>query len=195
MNMDYMGRAILIESQSMLTDLVDTKIGLSLFLGNSESVKKARGIISEILVEELLSGILNIIVLMDNEKNNLMGYAVIVSAADKYSPVFLQKIWVADEYRGQGLGRNLIKQIAAKSKAKINALVVGDSIGFFKRMGFKDRGFYGGIVTNNPKFSKLDGIYRGTALMTLNVSKKTGIGAFLLTDDDLSNISKALMGY
>lgn len=108
-----------------------------------------------------------------DETNKLMGYITIAKMSD--GTVEIINLFVKKEYRNQGLGTKLYKNLTSNKNVKKITLLSGlNSINFWEKKGFK--------VIN----SSLDHI------VMCNFKPKTGIIVFKLDDGDVDEVKKII---
>jgi len=90
-------------------------------------------------IKHLISGSLAFAVVVDSSSGKAIGMGRILS--DGVSDAYIQDLVILDEYRGQGLGKKLVKKLIKYCKSKeinwIALIAEPNQDGFYKELGFK----------------------------------------------------------
>lgn len=115
------------------------------------------------------------------QDRTLYGYALVFAQPNApHLPVYLHKIFVMEQYRGQGLGRQMMESMMDAFGA-IALLCPPDKVGFYKRLGFVAMEY---DRPQDANFRLSQHLYSDLVLMTNNI--EAGMAPFfLLNDNDL----------
>lgn len=183
MNVDYYIQEILeLEAKGILNDIILTPY---MFLRAMElderKYKDAIDYIKNILQECYDSG--NLKVAISHNDTNLQGYALLF-VVPNYKITYLQKIFVKERYREQGLGTNILQSLV-KSSDPIALLCSKEHQNFYRRNGFHYcQQFH---VANGANFELSEDLYSDLSIFSNSV-KNLEPPIFLLNDNDLKTI-------
>lgn len=115
------------------------------------------------------------------ENRILYGYALVFAEPNAPElPVYLHKIFVMEQYRGQGLGRQLMEAML-ETFGSMTLLCPADKVSFYASLGFVEQGY---SRTQDPNFKLSKHLYSELVLMT-NAPDAGMASLFLLNDKDL----------
>lgn len=173
------------EAQGILRDLaVSPRLTGMFWFMDEEGHQKAIKYIASILNECHHLGHLQTIVLSDEERQSLCGYALLFSLPLPETPKYLQKIYIKEEFRGGGLGSLLLNQLT-EAEPNITLLSSSKNIKFYEKNGFQLLGDF--TVPKNDKFSFSQGLYSELYIMSTH-SESQAAPIFLINDDDIKHI-------
>lgn len=111
----------------------------------------------------------------------LYGYAMVFAQPNApHMPVYLHKIFVMEQFRGQGLGRQMMESLADEFGA-IALLCPFDKIGFYEALEFEQMEYE---RPQDENFRLSQSLYNDLVLMT-NKAEAGSAPFFLLNDNDL----------
>lgn len=135
--------------------------------------------VADIFKEIYLQGGLKVVGMVQN--GTLFAYALVfVQPNSPHMPVYLHKIFVMKQYRGQGIGRQMMESMMGEFGA-IALLCPFNKIGFYQGLGFAEMGY---DRPNDENFRLSRHLYSDLALMTNN-TEAVKAPFFLLNDNDL----------
>lgn len=172
-----------IEAEGMLSDIIFSTFMASFLLDFNEDMhRKAIKYISDVLDECYKEGHLKVAI--QHEGETLCGFALLF-VHPNHSATYLHKIFVREEYRNNGLGTNILKNLIGTGSS-VNLLCSDDKFNFYEKNGFNYVSPFKVPESENFKLSK--GLYSGLAIMS---SSKDAIEApiFFLNDNDLKIIA------
>ena len=150
----------------------------SLALDEAKSLA-AVAFVANIFKEVYLQGGLKVVGMVQD--GMLFGYALVFAHPNApHMPVYLHKIFVMKQYRGQGLGRQLMESMMDAFGA-IALLCPIDKIGFYEGLGFVEMGY---DRPQDENFRLSQHLYSDLVLMTNNAEANMA-PFFLLNDNDL----------
>ncbi len=173
------------EARGILSDLAVSPrlIGMFWFMDEEGQQKAIKHIVS-ILNECHHLGHLQTLILSDEERQSLCGYALLFSLPLPEAPKYLQKIYLKEEFRGGGLGSLLLNQLK-EAEPNITLLSSSKNIKFYEKNGFQLLGDF--TVPKNDNFSFSQGLYSDLYVMSTH-SESQAAPIFLINDDDIKHI-------
>ncbi|KAB7660445.1 GNAT family N-acetyltransferase [Plesiomonas shigelloides] len=172
-----------LEAVGMLSDLALRPNLFLDFLSFEElNRKNAIAYIKSVLAECYKCGHLRVAISHQDEE--LYGYAMMFTLPDPKYPKYLHKIYVKEQYRGHGLGSQILKAFS-ENEPRISLLCPEDKISFYEKHGFHLVQEYG--IPENENFLLSKGLYSGLYLMN-NHTETLGAPIFLLNDRDIIKI-------
>ncbi|EHK2845783.1 GNAT family N-acetyltransferase [Escherichia coli] len=177
------------EANGILQDLAYTPslMGLMMF-PTEEELKEARSYIINVFEECYRAGHLRIMGFTNEE--NLFGYALIFGHPSGNFPLYCHKIYVYEQYRGNGLGSNILAEILAFPN-EVALICQSDLVPFYESAGMHFKGNY--TTPSVANFKKTRGMYEGLCLMsTEKNANSNGVPIFMLNDNDIDNIIQAI---
>lgn len=172
-----------LESAGMLSDLALSPSLFTHFIAFDEHDReKALSYIISVLDECYKAGHLRIAI--SHIDQELYGYAMLFVYPDPKLPKYLHKIYVKEEYRGHGLGEQILTSLA-ENEPKICLLCPSDKVAFYKKYGFHFTQIFHIPESDNFHLSK--GLYTELCVMN-NHNETLGAPIFLLNDKDIKII-------
>lgn len=111
----------------------------------------------------------------------LYGYALVFAEPNApHLPVYLHKIFVMEQYRGQGLGRQMMESML-EYFGSMMLFCPTSKVNFYERLGFVEQEY---SRPQDPKFNLSQHLYSDLVLMTNNADADMA-PLFLLNDNDL----------
>lgn len=170
-----------LESNGILSDLFFSPHLFTHFLDFDESrKKKALEYITSVLKQCYSLGQLQVAASYGDDE--LYGYAMIFTAPQL--PKYIHKIFVKEEFRGHGIGSQIISSIT-ETNEDFCLLCPSDTVKFYEKYNFEYMQQFDMPEGENFKLSR--GLYLGLCLMT-NYKKEVGAPIFLLNDQDIKKI-------
>lgn len=172
------------EAQGILSDLAMQPAILShaMFMEEKDrdhAIEYIRSIFYECIQENSL-----FVPTLHDDDGNLCGYALVFTHPDPDMPRYLHKIYVKEQYRGQGMGRKILECVQ-ENASRISLICQSDKISFYEKYGFQYIGDY--EVPDSPYFSFSKDLYKGLSMMK-NYNETLPIPIFHLNDNDIKNI-------
>lgn len=172
-----------LESKGILADLSSCPELFTQFLGFDESqVKGGISYVAEVLKECFDAGHLKVAMVQND--GQLYGYALVFILSTPSYPAYLQKVFVKEAYRNNGIGSGLLNTII-ESVGNIALLCPSDKVSFYEKNGFNYCQSYKTPDSENFRFSKW--LYRDLVLMS-NCPNSFSAPIFLLNDQDINAI-------
>ncbi|WP_439503879.1 GNAT family N-acetyltransferase [Methylophaga sp.] len=171
-----------LESAGMLSDLAISPGLLFHFMDFDEfHHAKALAYIKSVFVECYEHG--HIKVAVSNSSEELHGYALLFVHPEPKYPNYLHKIYVKEQFRGNGLGSQILSLITKNSEVCL--LSPNRKISFYERFGYEFVQYFDVPESENFQLSK--GLYTDLCVMK-NYPGELGAPIFLLNDKDIGNI-------
>lgn len=171
------------EAEGMLSDIMFSTFMASFLLDFNEDMhKKAIKYISDVLDECYKKGHLKVAI--QHEGETLYGFALLF-VHPNHSTTYLHKIFVREEYRNNGLGTNILKNLIGTGNS-VNLLCSDDKFNFYEKNGFNYVSPF--KVPESENFKLSQGLYSGLALMSSS-KEAIGVPIFFLNDNDLKIIA------
>ncbi|BCV37519.1 hypothetical protein TUM17377_28470 [Shewanella chilikensis] len=172
-----------LESTGMLSDLALSPSLFTHFIAFEESDREnALSYIISVLDECYKSGHLRIAISHNDQE--LYGYAMLFVHPDPKFPKYLHKIYVKEEFRGHGIGEQILTSLA-ENEPKICLLCPSDKAAFYEKYGFHFTQPF--EVPNDENFQLSKGLYSELCVMN-NHNETLGAPIFFLNDRDIKNI-------
>jgi hypothetical protein len=172
-----------IEAEGMLSDILTSTAMISFLIDfDEEKQKEAIKYIIDVFKECYKAGHLKVAI--QHEHENLYGFALLF-VHPQHSATYLHKIFVYDQYRQNGLGTNILRNLT-DSWSSVNLICTENKFNFYKQNGFHYVQPF--EVPENDNFKLSKGLYSGLSVMT---SSKSALEApiFFLNDNDLKIIA------
>lgn len=172
------------EAKGILADLATLPALFLDFMGFTEAqTNQAIGHIVGIFEECYRAGHLKVAV--SHEDGRLYGYAMIFVHPDPSVSRYCHKIYVFEQYRGHGIGTQLLNGLLTDSAAT-NLLCSTDLITFYERAGLEQKGdFVPPTAQQGFEFSR--GLYLDLTVMG-RAGSGTSTPVFFLNDDDIKQL-------
>lgn len=172
------------EAKGILSDLQFQPVISMQFMCFTESeTKLAIEYVVGVLLECYRAGHLKVVV--SHEDDRLYGYAMFFVHPDPSISRYCHKIYVFEQYRGNGIGSRLLDGVLQDSQS--TSLLCGHNlIPFYEQAGMEYKGDFSPPAASEG-FSLTRGMYSGLALM----GKSDANGAapvFMLNDSDVNKI-------
>lgn len=177
------------EANGIVQDLTFTPalMGVMMF-ASEEEVKAARNYIITIFEECYRAGHLRI--MGAGDEGVLFGYALLFRNPLANYPLYCHKIFVYEQYRGNGIGSQLLRGVLALSN-QVGLICAPDLVPFYESAGMHFKGNFN--TPSDANFTKTRGLYAGLCVMsTNNSSETTDLPIFMLNDSDIDNIIQAI---
>lgn len=172
-----------LESSGMLSDLALSPSLFTHFIAFDENDrKKAISYIISVLDECYKAGHLRIAISHNDQE--LYGYAILFVHPDTKFPKYLHKIYVKEDFRGHGIGEQILTSLA-ENEPKICLLCPSDKVAFYEKYGFHFTQPF--EVPEEENFILSKGLYSGLCVMN-NHNETLGAPIFFLNDRDIKNI-------
>ncbi|VUD63781.1 hypothetical protein TDB9533_03181 [Thalassocella blandensis] len=172
-----------LESSGMLADLALSPSLFTYFIALDENDREnALTYIISVLEECYKAGHLRIAI--SHNEQDLYGYAMLFVHPDPNFPKYLHKIYVKEEFRGRGIGRQILTSLS-ENEPKICLLCPSDKVAFYEKYGFHFTQPF--EIPEDENFLLSKGIYSGLCVMN-NHSEPLGAPIFFLNDRDIKNI-------
>lgn len=185
---DFIEQIFEFEAESMLRDLVLSPVLVGvMFEFDDEKRKMAVDFIISILQECYNAKHLNIAV--SHSENELFGYAMLF-IHPRESSRYLHKIYVHEQFRGQGLGKILLNSVI-QSEYTTALLCSADIRGFYEKNCFEFIQKF--EVPNTDEFKLSKNLYSGLDFMA-NGSGFMKCPVFMLNDNDIREIMSIALG-
>lgn len=172
------------EAKGLLQDLlVQPVLAMQFLTFSEEATRKAIGHVVGIFVECYRAGQLKVAV--SHENGRLFGYALLFDHPDPSTPRYCHKIFVYREFRGHGLGSQILKAIIDDPRGT-TLLCSHDLVDFYEKAGLEQKGAF--VAPGKQQgFALTQGMYADLIVMgTLGANEAAGV--FMLNDDDLKQI-------
>jgi len=168
------------EAKGYLTDaLTIPAFAMESFALNEAQSLAAVAFVADIFKEMYQKGGLKVAGMVQDRM--LFGYALVFAHPNEpHLPVYLHKIFVMEQYRGKGLGRQMMESLT-DALGSIALLCPLDKIGFYKGLGFVEMGY---DRPQDANYRLSQHLYSDLVLMTNNDEASTA-PFFLLNDNDL----------
>ncbi|HEJ6927161.1 TPA: GNAT family N-acetyltransferase [Serratia marcescens] len=178
------------EATGILQDLMGTSALAPLMMFITEAqIKAAKGYIIGVLDECYQAGHLS--VLGAGNVGELYGYALIFGHRAASPMLYCHKIYVYESYRGKGIGSQMLTSIL-NQPAKVGLICSPSLVPFYEAAGMHCKGDF--TTPGDLGFKQTQGIYSGLCVMTDREDGDTGgLPIFMMNDDDVEQISKAIM--
>ena len=171
-----------LEAEGMLADL---SLNPNLFIHFMDFIEadreRALSYIKSVLSECYRCGHLKVAVSHENEE--LYGYALMFAHPDEKYPKYLHKIFVKEQFRGRGIGTEMLKSITNSSR--VGLLCPADKIHFYENNGFTFSQEFS--VPDDQAFQLSKELYSSLYVMK-NHSDNIIAPIFLLNDEDVRHI-------
>lgn len=173
-----------LEASGMLADLALSPSLFTHFIAFDESDRKnAIEYITSVLVECYKACHLQIAI--SHSDHELYGYALLFAhPTERKFPKYLHKIYVKEEYRGNGIGGQILSSLSV-NEAKICLLCPSEKVAFYEKYGFHYTQPF--EIPKDEKFLLSRGLYSGLCVMN-NHSESYGAPIFFLNDSDIKKI-------
>ncbi|HBL7242152.1 TPA: GNAT family N-acetyltransferase [Serratia marcescens] len=177
------------EASGILQDLIGTPtlMGMMMF-ATEEEVKAARSYIIGIFEECYRVGHLRIMGSADD--GALFGYALIFGHPSENYSLYCHKIYVYEQYRGNGIGSLLLGGILALPN-EVGLVCSSDLVPFYESAGMHFKGNF--TTPSDGGFTKTRGMYAGLCVMSTDSGEANGLPIFMLNDSDIDNIIQAIV--
>ncbi|UNK75134.1 GNAT family N-acetyltransferase [Raoultella planticola] len=173
------------EADGILQDLIGTPalMGILMFASEDE-VQAARSYIIGVFEECYRVGHLRIMCAADED--TLHGYSLIFGHPSANYSLYCHKIYVYEQYRGNGIGSQMLAGILALPN-EVGLVCASGLVPFYESAGMH---FKGNLTTpSDADFTKTRGMYEGLCIMSTNKSgEDNGLPIFMLNDSDIDNI-------
>lgn len=168
------------EAKGYLMDaLAIPAVAIQSFSMDEAQARAAVTFVADIFREVYLQGGLKVLGMI--EDHVLYAYALVFAEPNAPElPVYLHKIFVMEQYRGNGLGRHLMEAML-EAFGSMALFCPADKVIFYASFGFVEQGH---SRPKDPKFTLSDHLYSDLVLMTNNADADTA-PLFLLNDNDL----------
>ncbi|WP_059229125.1 GNAT family N-acetyltransferase [Escherichia albertii] len=178
------------EANGIIQDLACTPslMGMMMF-ATEEELKAARSHIIDVFEECYRAGHLRIMGFTN--EGQLFGYALIFGHPSGNLPLYCHKIYVYEQYRGNGIGSKILAEILAFPN-EVGLICQSALVPFYESAGMHFKGNY----TTPPvaNFTKTRGMYEGLCVMSTNKTGKiNGIPIFMLNNRDIDTIIQAMV--
>ena len=172
-----------IEASGMLSDIMFSTFMMTFLTDFDDSKHKAAtNYIIGVLKECYKAGHLKVAI--QHEGETLYGFALLFIAPN-HDATYLHKIFVYEQYRGNGLGTNILKSLVTPEKT-VNLVCPGDKIDFYERNGFHFVQPF--EIPENENFKLSKNLYIGLSVMTSS-AEALEAPIFFLNDNDLKIIA------
>lgn len=172
-----------LEASGMFSDLaLSPSLYVHFITFEEEDRKKAITYIISVLDECYRTGHLKIAIYHNNQE--LYGYALLFVHPDPKFPKYLHKIYVKEEYRGNGIGKQILTSLLV-GKTKICLLCPFEKMPFYEKYGFHFTQLF--EVSKNENFLLSNGLYSELCVMK-NHYETLNDPIFLLNDTDIKKI-------
>lgn len=177
------------EASGIMQDLLGLPVLMSgLMFADESSIERVKEYIFNIFLHCYQRG--EIQVAISNNEDQLIGYAVIFMAPQQYDfPVYCHKIFVYEEYRGNGIGTGLIKMVLQNPKG-VCLLCHHELIPFYVSVGMEHMATYS--APEDSLFEHTRNLYNGLDVMVSNYKGTEGAPIFMLNDNDIRKILQLL---
>lgn len=123
----------------------------------------------------------NVRVIVSHLDGAIYGYALVFIHPDPKIAAYCHKIFVYEEYRGRGIGRQILSGVI-QAFPKVVLICSPELCPFYAKAGLKNKGEFS--VPQSQRFDLSSGLYDGLAIMsTVETSGSEPI--FLLNNDDI----------
>lgn len=153
---------------------------------NFNDTKRERAIvhIMNLLKVRYTDGVINVSVKIDDENQQLQSHALWF-IPDKHKGIYLHKIYVHEEYRGKGVGTDILNAMHEKH-GNVSLLCPADKTEFYKKNGFKVLSAF--KTPSDKNLQLISELYNGLLVMT-NSKQPVPAPIYLLDDNDLKKVS------
>lgn len=182
----FLNEIYALESEGMLSDLVVSPSLITHFTFFGEGYREnALAYIVSVLDECYKAGHLRIAISHNDQE--LCGYAMLFVLPDSKSPKYLHKIYVKEEFRGHGIGGEMVTSLA-ENEPMICLLCPSDKVAFYEKYGFHFTHPF--EVPEGDNFILSKGLYSELCVMKNynEANEPLGVPIFLLNDTDIKNI-------
>lgn len=172
------------EAKGLLQDLlVQPALAMQFFDFSEEATRKAIRYVVAVFDECYRAGQLK--VAMSHENGRLYGYALLFVHPDPSVPRYCHKIFVYREFRGHGLGSQILKALIDDPR-DTTLLCSHDLVDFYEKAGLEQKGAFA-APGKQQGFALTQGMYADLVVMgTPGASKAAGV--FMLNDADVQQI-------
>ncbi|HDR2706071.1 GNAT family N-acetyltransferase [Enterobacter mori] len=178
------------EANGILQDLIGSPalMGMMMFATEDE-VEAARNYIIGVFEECYRVGHLRI--MGAGNEGTLFGYALIFGHPSASYSLYCHKIYVNEQYRGNGIGSQLLGGILSLPN-EVGLVCSSELVPFYESAGMHFKGNF--TVPSDAGFTKSRGMYAGLCVMsTDNSGEANGLPIFMLNDSDIDNIIQAIV--
>ncbi len=179
------------EATGLLSDLMGCpEIGMMMMLSDEDGLKKAKNYIIGVLNECYTLGHLKLAAICNTpDADKILGYAVIFQRPGYPDTCYCHKIYVYEQYRGQGIGSQLLGDLMAQFKG-MGLVCFPDKIPFYTRAGMRTLGAL--PVPDDEFFRLTKHIYIGLSMMVYGDMPRNEVPVFMLNDNDVKAIINLL---
>lgn len=172
------------EAKGLLQDLlVQPTLALQFLAFSEEATRKAIKHVVGIFEECYRSGHLKVVI--SHENGRLYGYALLFVHPDPSVPRYCHKIFVYREFRGHGLGSQILQMLI--DDPRDTTLLCGyDLIEFYEKAGLAQKGAFT-APGEQQGFALTQGMYADLVIMG-TPGANVAAGVFMLNDDDVKQL-------
>ena len=176
------------EAKGIMQDLIGSPAMMAaMMFATKTQVNVVREYITGVLQECYRTGGLK--VLGYNNEDTLYGYAILTGQPQLGPMLYCHKIFVFEEYRGHGLGTELLNAIFDMGQP-VGLLCKEELIPFYESAGMKNKGPFN--PPDDSGFNSTRYMYTGLFKMMSGDECPEGMPVFMLNDRDVENMIAAM---
>ena len=172
------------EAKGILQDLLGApSLALHFMTFDYAQTMRAISHVRGILEECYRAGHLKVAI--SHEKGRLYGYAILFEHPDPSIPQYCHKIFVLEEFRGNGIGTQLLQSLSTGTRGSC-LLCRDDLIPFYETIGLEVKGEFTPPDAQQG-FAMTRGLYTGLTLMG-SANSGSFAPVFMLNDEDIGQL-------